>query len=208
MPSVPATPDRNVFVYFLDDQGGMTPAFGSPFASGGRIDDVESLSALVSGDLIFMGNSLSNSFSVLQLDVERGEVLAIPGSPFRAEGMHPAETVVSPEGTLDGQFLFVGNARSNTVSTFKLRDDGVPSPSPSSPTPTGGELIEGMAIHPTGQFLFINNGDSDDVSVLQVASDGALTPIAGSPFAGVFKPDEVVVHPNGNFIFVTNRDTC
>ena len=36
-------------------------------------------------------------------------------------------------------------------------------------------------------------------------SDGSLAAVPGSPFPGVFFPDEVIVHPNGRFVFVTNR---
>ncbi|MFL5442274.1 MAG: hypothetical protein ACJ79W_24235, partial [Myxococcales bacterium] len=42
-PSAGATADRNLFGYVLDGAGGFAPLPGSPFASGGKIDDVESL---------------------------------------------------------------------------------------------------------------------------------------------------------------------
>src|SRR3954468_2879610 len=85
--SAPAIPDRNLFAYLLDDAGGLTPLSGSPFPSGGRMDDVESLSALPSRHLLFSANSASNSFSVFRFDTQRGELVPLPGSPYRAEGL-------------------------------------------------------------------------------------------------------------------------
>jgi len=115
---------------------------------------------------------------------------------------------MNPPGTLSGPFLFVGNGLSNTVSTFKLRLDGIPSPTDDSPVSNGGGLIEGMTIHPSGKWIFVNNEfniGADTVSSLAVAADGSLTAVSGSPFPLVENPDEVIPHPNGRFLFITNR---
>jgi 6-phosphogluconolactonase len=198
-PPAPAIPDRNLFAYLLDDAGGLTPLPGSPFPSGGQIDDVESLSALPSRHLLFVGNSVSNSFSVLRFDTGRGELVPLPGSPYRAEGLTTAETAVS------GDFLLVGNATSNTVSSFRLRDDGVPLRVEGSPAAAGGDLMEGMTADPFGRFVLVVSANSNTISVLRIAADGTLTAVPGSPFAGVSLPDEVVVDPAGRLVFVTSR---
>jgi DNA-binding beta-propeller fold protein YncE len=197
--SAPAIPDRNLFAYLLDDAGGLTPLAGSPFPSGGQLDDVESLSALPSRHLLFAASSASNSFSVLRFDTQRGELVPLPGSPYRAEGLAPSETAVS------GDFLFVGNAASNTVSSFRLRDDGVPLQIEGSPAATGGDLLEGMTVDPLGRFVLVANANSSTISVLRIAPDGTLFLAPGSPFAGVFLPDEIVVDRTGSLVFVTNR---
>src|SRR2546430_5513751 len=93
-PSAPAIPDRNLFAYLLDDVGGLTPLPGSPFPSGGKLDDVESFSALPSRNLLFVANSASNSFSVLRFDTRSGVLGPLPGSPYLAEGQGPSETAV------------------------------------------------------------------------------------------------------------------
>ena len=174
-PSAPAVPDRNLFAYLLDDVGGLTPLPGSPFPSGGKLDDVESFSALPSRNLLFVANDASNSFSVLRFDTRSGVLGPLPGSPYLAEGQGPSETAVS------GNFLFVGNAASNTISSFRLRDDGVPLHVDGSPAPTGGDLIEGMTVDPLGRFVLAANANSNDVSVLRIAANGTLSAVPGSP---------------------------
>jgi len=207
VPSAPAASDRNLFGFTLDGAGGFQPLPGSPFASGGKIDDVESLSALVSRNLLFVGNSATNSLSVLRFDTASGALVALPGSPYQAEGLSTAETATA------GDFLFVGNATSNTVSSFRLREDGVPLRVAGSPAATGGDLIEGMTVDAEGRFVLVANANSNTLSVLRIAADGTLAHAPGSPFAGVFLPDEVVVGPAGPlpasphppFVYVTNR---
>lgn len=198
-PSAPAVADRNLFVYALDGRGGLTPLAGSPFPSGGRIDDVESLSARDPHRLLFVASDASNSFSVLRFDHGSGALRPVAGSPFQAEGLQPSATET------DGRFLFVGHAGSNTISTFRLGPQGIPNSVPDSPAPTGGQLLEGMTLDPRGRFLLTTNATSNNVSVLRIATDGSLAAVPGSPFPGVFSPDEPIVHPNGRFVFVTNR---
>jgi hypothetical protein len=208
--SATAVTDRDLLVYLLNDEGGFTPVAGSPFVSGGRISDVEGLSAIASRNLLFVANDATNSVSALSFDPATGALTPLPGSPYKSEGKAPAETVVNPPGTLSAQYLFVGNSLGTNVSSFRLGSDGVPSPLPGSPVPTGGDAIEGMAISPNGKLIFVNHantGRPDTLAVLRVADDGSLSPAPGSPFPVVSLPDEVVVHPNGRFVYVTNRGT-
>src|SRR5256885_6435085 len=162
-PSTPAVADRNLFAYLLDGAGGFTPLPGSPFPSGGKVSDVESFSALPSRNLLFVASDATNSFSVLEFDTQRGDLVPLPGSPYRAEGTAPSETAVS------GNFLFVGNATTNTISSFRLRDDGGPLQVQGSPAPTGGDLVEGMTIDPLGRFVLTANANSNTVSVHRIA---------------------------------------
>ncbi|MFL5425085.1 MAG: lactonase family protein [Myxococcales bacterium] len=198
-PSAAATADRNLFGYVLDGAGGFAPLPGSPFASGGKIDDVESLSALTSRNLLFVGNDVTSTFSVLRFDAAQGALVPLAGSPYQSEGTVTAETGAT------GDFLFVGNATSNTVSSYRLRDDGVPLVIEGSPVPTGGDLIEGMTVDPLGRFVFVASANSNTLSVLRIAADGTLTHAPGSPNPGVFLPDEVALDPAGRLVYVTNR---
>src|SRR5256885_1929945 len=161
--STPAIADRNLFAFLLDDAGGFTPLPGSPFPSGGQVSDVESFSAAPLRNLLFVANDATNSFSALKFDTQRGELVPLPGSPYRAEGTAPAETAIS------GNFLFVGNATTNTISSFRLRDDGVPLQVQGSPAPTGGDLVEGMTVDPLGRFVLTANANSNTVSVHRTA---------------------------------------
>jgi 6-phosphogluconolactonase (cycloisomerase 2 family) len=198
-PSAAATPDRNLFGYVLDGAGGFAPLPGSPFASGGKIDDVESLSALPSRNLLFVGNDVTSTLSVLRFDAAQGALVPLLGSPYQAEGSVTAETAAT------GDLVFVGNATSNTVSSYRLRDDGVPLLVEGSPVATGGDLIEGMTVDPLGRFVFVASANSNTLSVLRIAADGTLTHAPGSPNPGVFLPDEVATDPGGRLVYVTNR---
>jgi DNA-binding beta-propeller fold protein YncE len=201
-PSAPPADSRNLFVYTIDDTGGIAPVAGSPFVSGTRFGDVESLSFSSTLGLVFVAGDITHTFAVLRQDTLTGRLTHVPGSPFWAQGINPSETVVNPPGTLDDRYLFVGNGTSETVSSFRLREDGVPFSVDGSLFPATREIIEGMTIDPGGRWLIVNGGP---LSVLEVGLNGRLSPVAGSPFPGVFSADEVVVHPAGGLVFATNR---
>src|SRR5256885_5417833 len=110
--SATAVTDRNLFAYLLDDVGGFAPLPGSPFPSGGKLDDVESFSALPSRNLLFVASSASNSFSALRFDTQSGALVPLPASPYLSEAQEPSETAVS------GSLIFVGHATSHTISSF------------------------------------------------------------------------------------------
>ena len=59
----------------------------------------------------------------------KANVVAVKAARLRS--VSEAETAIS------GDFLFVGNAASNTVSSFRLRDDGVPLHVGGSPAAAG-----------------------------------------------------------------------
>ena len=106
----------------------------------------------------------------------------------------------------DHQWLFAVNAGSNSVSSFRVHDDG-------SLTLAHTESSEGkkpvsLSFH--NDLLYVLNFDSDNIHGFRVGQEGTLTHIVGStmPLSGTgVVPPQISFTPNGNFLMVTEKAT-
>jgi hypothetical protein len=189
---------NNVSLLLNGGSGGLSPAPGSPFASGGSIP-----LGLAVGDLngdskpdVVVVNALSANVSVLLGGSSVGLTPA-PGSPFPSGGSTPEGVAVGDLNADNKQDVAVANFGSANVSVF-LGDGGGLSPAPGSPFASGGIGPIPVAV---GDFNGDNKPDvavanrlSDNVSVLLGSGNGALSPAPGSPFpSGGSTPEGIAV---------------
>jgi len=106
----------------------------------------------------------------------------------------------------DKQWLFAVNAGNNSVSSFKVHDDG-------SLTLAHTESSEGgkpVSLSFRDNLLYVLNFDSDNIHGFKVGVGGTLTHIAGSTRllsgTGVVPP-QISFTPNGRFLVVTEKAT-
>jgi 6-phosphogluconolactonase len=106
----------------------------------------------------------------------------------------------------DHEWLFVVNAASNSVSSFKVHNDG--SLSLAHTENSDGTMPVSLSIHEN--LLYVLNFGSDNIHGFRVGSDGSLTHIVGStkPLSGkaVVAP-QIAFTPNGNWLIVTEKAT-
>lgn len=106
----------------------------------------------------------------------------------------------------DHQWLFAVNAGSNSVSSFRVRDDG-------DLTLSHTESSEGkkpVSLSTHGDLLYVLNFDSDNIHGFRIGQEGTLTHIDGStrPLSGTgVVPPQIAFTPNGNFLMVTEKAT-
>lgn len=104
------------------------------------------------------------------------------------------------------QWLFAVNAGSNSVSSFKIQNDG--SLKLADTKSSGGVMPISVTIH--GTYLYVVNSASSDISGFKVWDDGKLQPIQGSyqklssANAG---PAEIAFNPDGAALFITEKAT-
>lgn len=106
--------------------------------------------------------------------------------------------------TTGGNLLFVVNAGDNTVSSFRVTEDG---PRLADRESSGGTLPISLTSH--GDLLYVLNGVSDNITGWRFDGNGRLVPIAGStqsltvPSADA--PSQIGFSPDGRTIVVTSR---
>lgn len=112
-----------------------------------------------------------------------GKLTPVDGSPFQpGVGSDSSVVVLSP----DDNTLFVSNQLSNSITAFRVTQDGGLSLVPGSPFsiqgPDSFAIAAGMATSQDGSFLYVTNFFPNSIAVFQVGSDGSLAEAAGSPF--------------------------
>ena len=160
----------------------MTPAKGSPFATG-----VSPVSLVVhpSGKFAYVACYGSDDISGYAIDATTGALRPLPGSPFADMGSAPEGVFVAP----DGNFAYVANSQTfhgfpDFIAAYTIdATRGTLTPVTGSPfKDAGAEAVSG-AVDTTSKFAYVANDGSSDVSAYTInAADGALKKVKGSPF--------------------------
>jgi 6-phosphogluconolactonase len=106
----------------------------------------------------------------------------------------------------DGRLLFAVNAGSDSVSSFRIRGDGLELV---DTAPSGGSTPTSVGFH-KGLLYVLNTGVPNNISGLSVSHSGELTPIAGStrPLSGdSTAPAQVGFSDDGDVVIVSERAT-
>ncbi|MEO8665882.1 MAG: beta-propeller fold lactonase family protein [Ignavibacteria bacterium] len=104
------------------------------------------------------------------------------------------------------EFLYAVNAGGNSVSSFKVHNDG--SLSLRHTAPTGGTTPVSVTTH--HNLLYVVNAGSDNISGFRIGANGNLTAIAGSikSLSGTGTgPARIAFSFNGNYLYVTEKAT-
>jgi 6-phosphogluconolactonase len=173
------------------DGATLTPLDGSPFP----ISYMHSAAVDPTGTFLVAAHP--GNVSSYRIDPETGSLMlasyVIGGTPWS----------VSFEPT--GQYVYVANVNSNTVSGFGLDPaTGELTTVPGSPFGTGANP-QRVAIDLSGRFVYASNGNGASISAYTIdAETGSLSQIAGSPFATTAAiPEPIIFDPTGNYLYVS-----
>jgi 6-phosphogluconolactonase (cycloisomerase 2 family) len=157
------------------------------------------LPATGTGSTAYMTVPDQGSIMILHIDGVTGAI-AIQGTTPGYVGLSPRGLALSPSN----QFLYVANAESNNVYTFKIAGDGTLSLV--TTTTDGGSTPWQVLVDPSGKYLLVTNiGQTSNVSVFAIdSSTGALTQVPGSPFYANESPTDIAMPPAGNLVYVSN----
>lgn len=212
-----ANKDSNdISAYTVNSDGSLTAASGTTKTGttpmGLAIDPA--------GNFLFVANQGSSDISVFSID---GSSLSeIPGSPFTT--IPPGTTLpTDPVGVVvsaSGNFLYVTNSLSGTVSAYSIASSGTLTPLGTSPY-LAGTAPSGLALTPGGAFLYVANTGSNTVSAFSICDkvvtscadpnnpDGKLTVIPGPAAQQAFSagqgPVAVAADPSFNFLYVLDK---
>jgi 6-phosphogluconolactonase len=167
----------------------------------GTIDKASITNVIVActqtGRFAYVADVQSNTISGFAIEPS-GALVPLSGSPFAANGAGPAALAVDP----DGQFLFVANNASNSVSMYSINA------TTGALAPTGFAIAAGVGpvavtVDPTDHFVYVANLTSNTISAYMI-SGSTLIPVVDAPFSAGAGPAALAIDPNGNFLYVTN----
>ncbi len=167
-----------------------------------------------SGQFAYTLNANSTDISLFTLDSLSGELVAADcnQSTGNLDTCSTGGTPVSMAFEPNGQFAYVGNQASNTL-TAHAKDtatgalSSVATQPPIDMTANGGDTPVKLRVHPNGGFLYVAYDASDNVGVYQIdATNGTLTHVAGSPVAsGGTAASDIAITSDGQYAFVANQ---
>lgn len=189
-----------------------TSANPNPVAAGGSAP--LALTTSSPGRFLYVANGTSNTVTAFQIETS-GLLTQVPPAgpgtnPISVSGTGLTALAMSP----NGQFLYVTNGTSNTVTTFQVATSGLltlvpPTVSNPNPVSTGGATPNSITVASNGAYLYIANGEGN-VSAFAVGSNGLLTlvPASGTtlnPTPAGSSPTAVTISQDGRFLYVANR---
>lgn len=171
------------------DNGALTPLAGSPFPF-----NALSLAVDPTGTFLVSAEA-GGGVSSYRIDPESGNLTMIS----RVIGGTPWSLTFEPTG----QYVYVVNVNSNTVSGFRLNaETGQLVPVPGSPFSAGLNPFRVVA-DPSGRFLYVPNANGANLSAYTIdQASGALAPISGSPFPTGQPSYAIVIDATGSYLYV------
>ena len=171
-----------ILVFAIGAGGTLTPVPGSPFSAGAFPPGIPmSLEFDAASAHLFVGvAALSITGIVAVYDIAaNGSITPIAGSPFQLAGAG-LDSQFALLGA-DGNFLFVSNQDSASITSYTVAANGSLALVAGSPFSGGGLVYPaGMDTNPLGTFLFVVDLDYA-VRSFSIAGDGTLAYVASAP---------------------------
>lgn len=123
----------------------------------------------------FVNNELTNDVTVyrIQPDGNLKDVQTIATIPEADRGKNFI-AVSEMRLTPNGKFLYVANRGHDSISAFRVEEDGELTFLETEPS--GGRCPRGLVLDPTGRFLVVPNRNSGTILLMKIAEDGTLSP--------------------------------
>lgn len=180
-----------------ENSGTASPELNSPVSEGSR-----------SGHYLYTESNASEGNSILTYKIKNNGSLDHTGAT--ASGGSGTGKVLGSQGALvldkNHDWLFAVNAGSNSVSSFKVHNDG--SLTLAHTESSGGTTPNSVSVY--GNLLYVLNNKSDNIQGFWIGAGGTLTPIEGSNqhlSASAVDAPQISFSPNGDWVIVTEKGT-
>jgi len=154
---------------------------------------------------LYSANQGSDEVSGYSIDPLDGELTELANSPFVA-GDLAFEIALDPLG----EFVYVPNLGDDTISVYRIEDDGnlvelAGLPFGSGSPVSVGNGPESIAVDPSARFIYVNSPADNAIRGFSVdRASGALTPMS-MPFP-VTSPEGLRVDPSGRFLYAVSNN--
>lgn len=149
---------------------------------------------------------ITDSVGVLEYSVSKGVLaaLTLPSvlvgvTPYVTAGTNPVYVTTDPAG----QYVYVVNGGSNSISQYTIGSDGTLTPMTTATVATGLSPIY-MEVDPSGKYAYVVNSGDNTISQYTIGSGGALTPMTTATVATGISPYAIVISPNDSHAYVVN----
>lgn len=160
---------------------------------------------------LYVADSVNNV--LLNYLVSSSGVLTLVPASATTPGVTTGTTPSGVAVDACGQFSYVANAVSNSVSAFTIcaavsqncqqADYGLHEVS-GSPYPTA-DIPGPIAVDPFAKYVYVVNTGASELSGFRISpADGSLTAIANTPVATNSGANSIAIRADGNWIFVAN----
>lgn len=197
--------DQTISVLQIDPaSGSLTPAPGSPFASGLTLDACQGISLAATPDGQFL--MASSNGQIQTFNVAASGILTPAATTANC-----CSPTVGMKIAANGKFLAVSNETS--VSVYAINADGsLTAVAPGSPfARTGTGLVSSLEFSCAADRLYASEasfGSSSITDAWTADANGVLSPVAGSPFlAPGSDSNAVVLSPDNSLLFVSDQFT-
>jgi 6-phosphogluconolactonase (cycloisomerase 2 family) len=193
--------DQTISAFVINPtSGALTPAAGSPFASGLTLDSCSGISLSATPDGRFLMASSNGQIKTFSIGV--GGVLT-----SLSTAANPVVPNASMKISANGQLLAVSNGAS--VSVFSINPDGTLTAVAGSPFAEAGTgTLAGLDFSSTSGLLFGAEASATAgfADAWTIGANGVLSSVAGSPFSTTAVNSNVVLlSPNDSFLFASNQ---
>jgi 6-phosphogluconolactonase len=180
---------------------------GCPGGGGGGIGE-----GAVAAAIVYTANQASNDVSAFTI----GPGGALTLVPSNGLNLNPVPVGIAPTAltvSSNGQFVYVANSGSSSVTAFTVGAGGVltavPSTGPNPNPVTVGATPNGITVSPNNQFLYVANSGSSSVTAFTIGAGGVLTAVPSTgpnpnPVTVGATPTGITVSPDGQFLYVAN----
>ncbi len=204
----------NLSVYTVNGDGSLAAASGNPATGKTPV----AVAFNPAGTFFFVANQTDSTVSVYS--VSGTTLTAVAGSPFSTVTslLDPSTLPSAIAVSASGNYLYVANSLTNTVSVFNVGSSGALTQSTFGPYNVGVNP-SGLGTTPTGSFLYVANFGDNNVSAFAIcdavtnscsnssAPDGSLTAVAGSPFSAGIGPVAMASDSSGSFLYVVDKSS-
>jgi 6-phosphogluconolactonase (cycloisomerase 2 family) len=208
------TNGNSVSSYTINSDGTLTAA-GSAMATG---QAPVSLAIDPSGKFLYVANQGNSTISIFSIS---GTTLSAVTSVSTVDPSNPSQTQTAPSAlaitgglTGSGNYLYVANQLTNTVSTFQYDSTSGALTALSPFSVLAGTNPAALVLSPNQNFLYVGNSGSNNISSFSTcalvssncgSANGLLNPVSGSPFAAGTNPVSLAITPGGEFLYAANK---
>ena len=120
------------------------------------------------------------------------------------DGLNQRESIAQARTAAPaGQFLYVPNPSTDTVSGFTIGAAGTLTPVPGVAF-AAGKSPAAAGVDPSGKFVYVVNSGTTTISQYTIDSVGDLTAITGTAPAAGTNAGFITFDPDGKFVYVGN----
>jgi 6-phosphogluconolactonase len=195
---------NNITVFSIDTKTGvLTEIAGSPFQIG-----LAPLNMTItpSGKFMFVTASNAPLGLIAGFSVTAGKLQL--ANLTSSAGLNPFGIAINPAGN----YLYIGNTSSNSISVFSISSAGALTQVPESPLEDIYNGPVALQIDPKGQFLYVANQASNNVAVYSITAStglpvGLTTSTTTFSFITESTPSVLTFDPDGGHLYIGSQAT-